>query len=506
MFSNYFQSSHRLILIHRFQWVVYQLEVLRHCSTDVCRTLEGLPNSLEETYEHILRGIDQANQEDVHRLFQCLAVAARPLQVEELAAVLAYDFGKGALPKLNEGRHWDDRGEAALAACSQLVSVIDINGTRVVQFSHSSVINFLMSDRLANSMEDISLFHILIEPAHATLAQACLGSLLRLDEHTDEKSIKQIPLAQYAGRHWVKHARFGDVESHIVDAMDYFLDTDKPHFTAWVRILFVKDLLQNFPTHERMISMPQPAAPLYFAVERGFRGLVERLVVKYPHQVNTWGGECGTPLHAAAFRGRIEVGQLLVAHGADVNSRSSYEGTPLHAEMKMGEVREQLPNSDTDVCIDVDSRSELEGYLLHAASEEEPAEREDWRLNSRILYDRTPLHTASEEGHLEFAEWLLDSGAEVNVHDATQNTPLHLAATRGRLDLVRMLLKRGAEPQTQGRKGCTPLFSAVEGGNPDLVSLLLDHGADAHILDKEENNVLHIAAARGRVHASTREV
>ena len=201
--------------------------------------------------------------------------------------MLAFDFSKGGLPKLNEDRHWEDRGEAALSACSQLVSVISINGTRVVQFSHSSVINFLMSDRLASSMEDISLFHILIEPAHATLSQACLGSLLRLDEHTDEKSIKQIPLAQYAGRHWVKHARFGDVESHIVDAMDYFLDTNKPHFTAWVRILFVKDLLQNFPTHERMISMPQPAAPLYFAVERGFRGLVERLVVKYPHQVNT---------------------------------------------------------------------------------------------------------------------------------------------------------------------------------------------------------------------------
>ena len=153
MFSNYFQSSHRLILIHRFQWVVYQLEILRHCSTDVFRTLEGLPNSLEETYEHILRGIDQANQEDVHRLFQCLAVTARPLQVEELAAVLAFDFSKGGLPKLNEDWCWEDRGEAALSACSQLVSVINNNGTRVVQFSHSSVKEFLMSDRLASSMQ-----------------------------------------------------------------------------------------------------------------------------------------------------------------------------------------------------------------------------------------------------------------------------------------------------------------------------------------------------------------
>ena len=492
------------MLTHRFQWLVYQFEVLRHCSTDVRRTLEGLPNSLEETYERILKGIDQANQEDAYRLFQCLAVAVRPLQIEELAAVLAFDFSKGGLPKLNTDWRWEDQGEAALSACSQLVSVINNNGTRVVQFSHSFVKEFLMSDRLASSMDDISRFHILIEPAHATLAQACLGALLRLDEHTDEKSVKQIPLAEYASQHWVRHARFGDVESQIVDAMDYFLDADKPHFTAWVRIQFLEDLLQNFPKdrHERMKSMPQPAAPLYFAVERGFRGLVERLAVKYPQQVNAWGGECGTPLHASAFRGRIEVGQLLVTHGADVNSRSSYEGTPLHAELKKGELREQLLDSDSDS--DVDFGSSCEESLPHTESEEGPfedVEDEDvgWQPDSRNGYDRTPLHTASEEGHLEFAEWLLDSGAEVNVHDATQNTPLHLAVTRGRLDLVRMLLKRGADVQSLDGDGRTPLFSAAKGGSPDVVRLLLDHGADAHIRDDNENNALHIAAAGGHL-------
>ena len=484
--------------MHRFQWVVYQLEALRHCSTDVRRTLEGLPNSLEETYERILKGINQANQKDAYRLLQCLAVAVRPLQVEELAAVLAFDFGKEGLPTLNEDWCWEDQGEAALSACSQLVSVISNNGTRVVQFSHSSVKEFLMSDRLASSMHDISQFHILIEAAHTTLAQACLGSLLRLDEHTDEKTVKKIPLAQYAGQYWVRHARFGDVESHIVDAMDYFLDTDKPHFTAWVRIQFLEDLLQNFPKdpYERMDAIPQPAALLYFAVERGFRALVERLVVKYPQQVNAWGGICGTPLHASALRGRIEVAQLLVGHGADVNSRSSYAGTPLHAELTKRALKEQQLDSDSD--FDVDSRSSCEGSSLHTALEDGPFEEDNWQ-HSPILYNRTPLHTASEEGHLEFAEWLLDSGAEVNVHDATQNTPLHLAATRGRFDLVRMLLKCGAKVQALNCDGRTPLLSAVEGGNPDVVRLLLDLGVDAHIRDDDENNALHIAAAHGHL-------
>ena len=220
------------MLTHRFKWVFDQLEILRRCSTNVRLALEELPKSLEEAYERILKGIDQANREGAYHLFQCLAVAVRPLQVEELAGVLAFDLSKGGLPKLNANWRWEDQGEAILSACPQLVSVINSNGTRVVQFSHSSVEEFLMSDRLASSIGDVSRFHILIEPSHATLAQACLGALLHLDERTDKQTVKQIPLAQYAGQYWVRHARFGNVESHIVDAMDDFLDTDKPHFTA----------------------------------------------------------------------------------------------------------------------------------------------------------------------------------------------------------------------------------------------------------------------------------
>ena len=488
--------------MHRFQWVVYQLEALRHCSTDVRRTLEGLPNSLEEMYERILKGINQANQKDAYRLLQCLAVAVRPLQVEELAAVLAFNFSKGGLPTLNEDWRWEDRGEAALSACSQLVSVINNNGTRVVQFSHSSVKEFLMSDRLASSMEDISRFHILIEPAHVTLAQACLGALLRLDERTNQKNVKQIPLAQYAGQHWLWHARFGDVESHIVDTLDYFLDVDKPHFTAWVRIQHIDDLLKNVDKYsdERVEAIPHLAAPLYFAVARGFRGLVERLVVKYPQQVNDWGGECGTPLHASALRGRIEVAQLLVAHGADVNFRSSSEVTPLYTELNEMEAEQLIDSgSDSDSDSDVDMRSSHD----QTSSEEEFLARDNDSLfdskDNSNLCERTSLHTASEEGHLEFAEWLLDSGADVNVHDFNQNTPLHLAARCGKLDLARMLLKRGAGVQAWKTRGYSPLFSAVEGGNLDVVRLLLDHGADVHILDKRENNGLHIAAVHGHL-------
>jgi hypothetical protein len=69
------------------------MDLLRHCfSPSVRRILEELPESLDETYEQILRDIRRPNQGSARRLLQCLVAAIRPLRVEELAEVLAFDF------------------------------------------------------------------------------------------------------------------------------------------------------------------------------------------------------------------------------------------------------------------------------------------------------------------------------------------------------------------------------------------------------------------------------
>src|SRR6266571_4582264 len=103
---------------NRFRWVFCQLEVLRHCFPANLRyILEELPKSLDETYKRILKEISIANQEHAYRLLQCLVVATRPLRVEELAEVLAFDF-TGAIPKLITDWRWEDQEEAVLSACS----------------------------------------------------------------------------------------------------------------------------------------------------------------------------------------------------------------------------------------------------------------------------------------------------------------------------------------------------------------------------------------------------
>jgi len=132
--------------------------------------------------------------------------AVRPLRVEELAEVLAFDFSVEEVPKLNPAWRWEDQEEAVMSACSSLVVIIENGDSRIVQFSHFSVKEFLTSDRLAESSRDVPCYHILLELAHMILAQACLGVLLQLDDRVDRDKINDLPLAIYAAEHWVKHA------------------------------------------------------------------------------------------------------------------------------------------------------------------------------------------------------------------------------------------------------------------------------------------------------------
>jgi len=109
---------------------------------------------LDETYERILQQIPKPNRVHAHRLLQCLVVAARPLKVEELAEVLAIDFsGTEMTPMMDNNFRWEDKERAVLSACSSLITIVQSRGSRLVQFSHFSVKEFLTSDRLAASTQ-----------------------------------------------------------------------------------------------------------------------------------------------------------------------------------------------------------------------------------------------------------------------------------------------------------------------------------------------------------------
>ena len=91
---------------------------------------------------------------------QCLVAAVRPLEVKELAEVLAFNFDAEGTPELNSNWRWEDQEGAIMLACSSLVMIVNDEDSRVVQFSHFSVKEFLTADRLAEPMRDVSHYHI----------------------------------------------------------------------------------------------------------------------------------------------------------------------------------------------------------------------------------------------------------------------------------------------------------------------------------------------------------
>jgi hypothetical protein len=181
-----------------------------------------------------LEDIGDQNWERAHRLFECVSVAARPLHVEELADILAFNFEVESTPIFRAERRSEDPVRTVLSTCSSLLAVVDVDGSRVVQFAHFSVKEYLTSTRLANAKDTISRFHVSMTPAHTIVAQACLGILLHLDENITKDILKDFPLAEYAAEHWVDHAQIENVSSKVQDGMKRLFDPSKIHLSVCV--------------------------------------------------------------------------------------------------------------------------------------------------------------------------------------------------------------------------------------------------------------------------------
>jgi hypothetical protein len=428
--------------------VFCQLELLRQClPPSVQRILEELPDSLDETYERILREIGKPNQGHEHRLLQCLVAAVRPLEVKELAEVLAFDFNTEGIPKLNSGWRWEDQEEAVMSACSSLVMIVKDGDSRVVQFSHFSVKEFLTADRLAEPMRDVSRYHIRLEAAHTILVRACLGVLLQLDDGIDRDSMKSFPLARYAAQYWARHARIENVSSQIKDGMECLFDADKPHFATWLWI-YNEDKDQRDRSMSTMRPEKPEAVPLYYAAMFGFRDLAEHLIAEHPQHVTVRGGSEVTPLHVAASAGHPDILSLLIEHGADMNGQGIYGDTLLHRASQ-------------------NARLEAGQLLLDRGAD----------IDVQNDYKNTALIYATALGHAEFARMLLERGAMIDARGGGGRTPLHFAAVNGQIGAVRLLLEHGADVNVRDEEGHTPSRLGSGGGHQEIVKLLSAYGA-----------------------------
>ena len=413
---------------------------------------------MDTTYERILKEIKKPNKRLAQRVLQCLVIAVRPLRVDELAEVLAVDFDDAeGIPRLKPDWRWEEQELALLSACSSLIAIVQAGDSRVVQFSHFSVKEFLTSSRLATTSGEASNYHIELKTAHTILAQASLGVLLKIQRDLKGCTLEDHPLTRYAAAHWPTHARFGGVSSCLHKGMEHLFDSNQPHFKVWLTLYDLDTFRDQRSVGLALYTFAEgrksPPAPLYYAALCGFHDLVQHLIIKHPQDVNADGGHYVRPLLAALEGEHFQTANLLRHNGANLDVRGFFERTPLHDAADSGNFE-----------------------MVRIFIEYDPA-----NISARDTFGCTPLHCASERRDSKgcsVVRLLLEHGADVNAPDVFGGTPLCKASFFGALEVVRLLLEHGADVRAKNNGGKTVLQFAAGEGHNEVVKLLRERGAE----------------------------
>ena len=128
-----------------------------------------------------------------------------------------------------------------------------------------------------------------------------------------------------------------------------------------------------------------------------------------------------SPLHMAAWHGRLPAARLLLAHGVDVDIAQTGEGDGTTPLLNAAE----------------GNRLEMVRFLIAAGADVNATNR---------TYRNSPLQRAAELASPEMAQILVEAGAEVNAGNIYNFTALHRAAKYNDAEMVDFLLDAGANP------------------------------------------------------------
>src|SRR5579862_7847890 len=174
----------------RFRWAVCQLDALRNCLTlpMLRKALASLPKTLDDTYARILCSIDEEHSKNALKILQWLVYSARPLQLEEVAEVIAVDIEDN--PRFDTKRRLPEPRDI-LTICSSLITIVTGVANEQVRLAHFSVREYLVSERIQTG------YSIREMPANISIAETCLAYLLQFERPNSltPRTTKKYPLS-----------------------------------------------------------------------------------------------------------------------------------------------------------------------------------------------------------------------------------------------------------------------------------------------------------------------
>jgi hypothetical protein len=153
-----------------FRYATLMLEELRQPSNEtIADILNALPTGLNEMYERILLLLEKRHPKDIplrKRIFLWVAMAYRPVTVEEMAYALATKDGEEDFDPSEKKIHASKKD--MFRACGSLIEVFG----NTLHFTHLSVKDFPFQspDLLRNKDGGIQSFLVDTEQAHTSMA------------------------------------------------------------------------------------------------------------------------------------------------------------------------------------------------------------------------------------------------------------------------------------------------------------------------------------------------
>ena len=278
-----------------------QLDTLGSCFSvfELRTALATLPKDLDSTYSRILCSIDVNRTRDVLKILTWLAYSALPLQLNEIAEVIALDVE--GVPRMNIERRFKEP-EDILTICSTLITFSgeEVKDTVTIQFAHFSVKEYLVSDRIRHGKA--KAYSCQETEANLLLANDCIAYLLQFDElhSVTYSTYNEFPLSSYAALHWFQHVRIvekGSGAAANLLTMEFLL-TRRNALLNWIRLHDPDgDWFPMF--REEMESVKNVLPPLYYASLLGLPQTV-RMLLDNGEDINARAGYYGNALQAAS--------------------------------------------------------------------------------------------------------------------------------------------------------------------------------------------------------------
>ncbi|XP_050819941.1 ankyrin repeat and SOCS box protein 11-like isoform X4 [Gopherus flavomarginatus] len=208
-----------------------------------------------------------------------------------------------------------------------------------------------------------------------------------------------------------------------------------------------------------------------------------------------------SPLHDAAFQGRLLSLKTLIAQGFNVNIVTIDRVSALHEACLGGHVacaKVLLENGAQVNAVTIDGITPLFNACCSGSAACVNMLLEFGGTPQLENHLASPIHEAVKRGHRECMEILVANDVDIDQEDSQHGTPLYVACMYQRTDCVKKLLELGASVDL-GKRLDSPLHAAVRKSSAEAVNLLTDYGASLTRRNAEFKCALDLAAPNSKV-------